>query len=119
MYKAQSRDLVVETHVRNGIRMFECNFLRNDGEFLMAIIYEGRNPQIRKDWNPKGRAVIATIINKPVKIDMSSPEYAEWHRQNVVLPMLIQAQKDRERQGDNGSVDHQEESDNQGELHYE
>ena len=80
----------------------------------MATTYGGRNPQIRKDWNPKGRAVIAPIINKSKKMDMSSPEYAEWHRQNVVLPMLLQAQKDRERQVDNGSVDHQQESDNQG-----
>ena len=80
----------------------------------MATTYGGRNPQIRKDWNPKGRAVIAPIIIKSKKMDMSSPEYAEWHRQNVVLPMLLQAQKDRERQVDNGSVDHQQESDNQG-----
>jgi len=80
----------------------------------MTIIYEGRNPQIRRDWNPKGRAVIAPIINKPVKMDMSSPEYAEWHRQNVVLPTLLQAQRNRKRQVDNGFVDHQQESDNQG-----
>ena len=80
----------------------------------MATTYGGRNPQIRKDWNPKGRSVIAPVINKSKKMDMSSPEYAEWHRQNVVLPMLLQAQKDRERQVDNGSVDHQQESDNQG-----
>ena len=80
----------------------------------MATTYGGRNPQIRKDWNPKGRAVIAPIINKSKKMDMSSPEYAEWHRQNVVLPVLLQAQKDRERQVDNQSLDHQHESDNQG-----
>ena len=80
----------------------------------MATTYGGRNPQIRKDWNPKGRAVIAPIINKSKKMDMSSPEYAEWHRQNVVLPILLQAQKDRERQVDNQSLDHQQESDNQG-----
>ena len=80
----------------------------------MSIIYEGRNPQIRRDWNPKGRVVIAPIINKPVNMDMLSPEYAERHRQNVVLPMLLQAQNDRERQVDNGSVDHHQESDNQG-----
>ena len=80
----------------------------------MATTYGGRNPQIRKDWNPKGRAVIAPIINKSKKMDMSSPEYAEWHRQNVVLPVLLQAQKDRERQADNQSLDHQHESDNQG-----
>ena len=79
----------------------------------MTIIYEGRNPQIRRDWNPKGRVVIAPIINKPVNMDMSSPEYTERHRQNVVLPTLLQAQRNRKRQVDNGSVDHQQESDNQ------
>lgn len=85
----------------------------------MTIIFEGRNPQIRRDWNPKGGVVIAPIINKPIKMDMSSPEYAQWHRQNVVLPMLLQAQKNRVRQVDNGPVDHQQESDNQGDLSYE
>ena len=67
----------------------------------MTTIYEGRNPQIRRDWNPKGRVVIAPIINKPVKMDMSSPEYAEWHRQNVAIPTLRQAQKNRQHQVDN------------------
>jgi hypothetical protein len=43
----------------------------------MTIIFEGRNPQIRRDWNPKGGVVIAPIINKPIKMDMSSPEYAQ------------------------------------------
>jgi hypothetical protein len=38
---------------------------------------------------------------------------------NVVLPMLLQAPKNRVRQVDNGPVDHQQESDNQGDLSYE
>jgi hypothetical protein len=80
----------------------------------MAITYGGRDPQIRKDWNPKGRAVIAPVFNNPIKMDMSSPEYAEWHRQNVVIPTLLQAQKNRQHQVDNESVNHQQESNNQG-----
>ncbi len=63
----------------------------------MSCSYGGRNPKIRKFWNPKDKVVIAPVIKKRVKMSMSSPEYADWHKKNVVLRLLLRAMEDRER----------------------
>ena len=65
----------------------------------MAIKYLGHNPQISKDYNGKSVVIIAPLtasksnLSTPpdqlIQMTMDSPEYAEWHRQNVVIPTLM------------------------------
>lgn len=68
----------------------------------MAIIYEGRNPQIKKDWNGESKVRVAALSGnskplsqEPDSVPMNSQEYADWHREKVVIPTLLAAQARR------------------------
>ena len=69
----------------------------------MTAIYIGHDPQISEDYNGKSVVIIAPLTasksnlstqpNQPVQMTMDSLEYAEWHRQHVVLPTLMSKKK--------------------------
>jgi hypothetical protein len=69
----------------------------------MTAIYIGRDPQISKDYNGKSIVIIVplaasksnpiTLPDQPIQMTMDSPEYAEWHRQHVVIPTLMSKKK--------------------------
>ena len=70
----------------------------------MPVILEGHDPQIAKDWNGDGEIKIAVLNKgnsnqnpKPESMSMDSPDYHNWHRNNVVIPALLNIRKNKSK----------------------